>query len=245
MNTFQRTLTAALPLAVLLTLLAGSPLPIAQAQAQAQAQTSAATRDTETLRRMQRNLQQAQQERDTAQAEKAALQRERETEAGQQKQAQARLANLQRDAQAERSQLQAVQAQVASLEQQLQAAQKAQQDAGQASTTAQAAWARERQALRQDLDGRTQTNLALVAQLAIARTALEEARRNNQALHAMGLELLDLYRQAPDGAQWQRGEQLLGLAGVRLEERAEKARTQLDAALVGRTKTGSAAPGQP
>ena len=240
MKTPRHTLIAALPLMLPLTLLVA--LLVGSAPHSVQAQPSAATRDTEALRRAQRNLQQAQQERDAAQAEKVALQRERDAEAAQQKQAQGRLASLQRESQTQRSQLQS---QIASLDQQLQAAQNAQQETKQASASAETAWARERQFLRQDLDGRTQTNQAVVAQLAAARAALDETRQRNQELHALGLELLDLYRQAPDGAQWQRGERLLGLAGVRIEERAETARARLDAAHVGGAKTSRAAPTQP
>jgi len=240
MKTPPRPLIAALPVAVLrmllLALLVGSaPSPVL-------AQPSAATRDTEALRRLQRTLQQAQQERDAAQAEKAALQRERDAEAVQQKQALGRLAGLQRDSQAQRSQLQS---QIDSLQQQLQAAQTRQQETEQASASAETTWARERQALRQDLNGRTQTHQALVAQLTAAKAALDQAGQRNQDLHALGLELLDLYRQAPDGAQWQRGERLLGLAGVRIEERAETARARLDAARVGGAQPSRAAPAQP
>ncbi len=197
------------------------------ALAGAQAQAQAIARDTDALRRMQRNLQQAMQDRDAAQAEKAAAEREKTAEL---QAADAQLATVQREMQAQRTSADQFRSQVNELQQQLRQSREAVAAAEQRLDDASADSARDRAELQQALQGRTQTNQALVAQLTAAKAAMDDARTRNVRLHALGLELLDLYRQADGDARWLKSEPVLGLGAVRVEELAEQARLKLDAA---------------
>ncbi len=223
-----------LPLAIALSLVLATTSLLAQAQP--------AQRDTEALRRLQRNLQQAQQERDVAVAEKAALQRElsalqarQQAEGTGQARLQAELRQLRAASEAERAQL-------AELRLQLQQARASAEQAQQTQATAAAQATRERASLQAELQGRTQANQAVVAQLAASTARVADLRQRNERLHAIGLELLDELRGAEGPARWWRGEPLLGLASVRAENRAEAARQRLDAL---RAPAGAATPPPP
>lgn len=185
-------------------------------------------RDTDALRRVQRALQLAQQERDAARAEAASLQREQQVQARALQASQADAAR----AQGELRQLQALlaQGQQQASQQQQALAQAAEEAirAAQAQEAAQAQWGRERGSLQRELQGLRQTNETLVARLAGSIREQADLQRRNQALHALGLELLDLYRGA-DAAQAWGPAGVLGLAAVRREDRAEQARVRLDA----------------
>jgi DNA repair exonuclease SbcCD ATPase subunit len=209
-------------------LTAGPVLLLALAPGGAQAQPTA--RDTDALRRLQRALQQAQQERDAARAELATLQRAQPAQARALQASQAKAARAQAEARQLRAAL--AQGQQVTGEQQQALALAAEQaaQAARAQEALQAQWQRERASLQRDLLGLRQTNEALVARLSASTTAQGELQRRNTALHALGLELLDLYRNADPAQAWGPG-LVLGVAAVRREDRAELARQRLDALL--------------
>lgn len=191
-----------------------------------QAQPSA--RDTDALRRMQRSLQQAQQERDVATSEKASLQREFTTLKDRQQADAAVLARLQAELRQLRAMAETDQAQLAQVRQELE---QARRDASQQHERHEAAAAqslRERSAVTRELQGRTEITQTLAARLAASTALVADLRSRNEKLHGIGLELLDQIRGAEGSSRWWRSEPILGLATVRAEDQAEQVRQRLD-----------------
>lgn len=186
-------------------------------------------RDTDALRRMQRNLQQAQQERDVATSEKAALQRELTALQARQQAEGASIARLQAELRQLRTAADAERAQVSQAGQALEQARRAAEQQRQQHDSAAAQAARERAELQRELQGRTEVNQTLAARLAASTALVADLRQRNEQLHGIGLELLDQIRGAEGEARWWRREPVLGLSAVRAEDQAEQVRQRLDA----------------
>lgn len=212
----------------------------------AQAQTN--PREADRLQRMQRNLQQVQQERDAARAEAEALRREQQAQAQAAEAGRSRLGQLQAEARRYREASLQWQAQAEQLQAALAQARAATGDAERSHAEAQAQATREQARLQTELQGLRQTNQALVARLEANTQTQAELQARVVQLHALGLELLDQYRGAADQHGWAPGSGALGLSQVRREDRAEQARTRLDALRVPAARASAnadAGPGQP
>lgn len=193
------------------------------------AQSSNADRDRTALRRAQAALQQAQQARDALEAEARTQTAARNDAEGKLARLQAEQTTLRRDLAEARAALAAAQtahaaAQDADRQRQTQA------DATRAaeeSTRAQAWRAQLADSQRQGEERRA-ANAALVQQLAARTAALADAERRVQALHAMGGELLLLYRDKGRLEQALVAEPVLGLGAVRQDERIVRLQDRLD-----------------
>ena len=187
---------------------------------------NAPNREREALRRAQAALQQANGERDSLAAAKAALEKDKTASAAL--------------AEAARKQAGSAQAEVAKLREAL--AQRQTETEAERAREAEARRALEtaaeqrEQALRQQLaqaqrtgEERAQANAALVAMLAERTTALADARQRVQQLHTLGLEAVERFRTKGLTDQALQADPLLGLTAVRLENAAEDLRTRLDA----------------
>jgi len=196
------------------------------------AQDAAASREREALRRTQSALQQAQQQRDALQAEKATLER------GQAEQAeQAALTQRQhRLAQAELKRLRALTLAQNGLHAQL-ATEQAALAALRESTSADKAQAETRltEASRQaaqwrgERDERTAANRALVARLEAATQSLADAQQRNRQLHAVGQEAIQRLRGLTPAERALLDDPILGLSAVRIGSEAEDLLLRLDA----------------
>jgi hypothetical protein len=209
----------------------------------AQAQTN--PREADRLQRMQRNLQQVQQERDAARAEAEALRREQQAQTQAAEAGRARLGSLQAEARRNRETSLQWQAQAEQLQAALAQARAAAGDAERTHAEALAQAARDQARLQAELQGLRQTNQALVARLGASNQAQADLKDRVLQLHALGLELLDQYRSAEGPNAWTAGSGVLGLSQVRREDRAEQARKRLDQLLVPQADAAVFAPSKP
>jgi chromosome segregation ATPase len=191
-----------------------------------------ASREREALRRAQSALQQAQQQRDGLQAEKATLERAQADHAALAKQQQAQLGA----AQSELKRLRALEAEHAALQAQLGTerqtltAQREQAAADQAQAATRLADAnRQTLQLRAERDEMLNANRALVGKLEAATVALAEARERNRQLHAVGQDAVDRLRGLSPADRALQGDRILGLTGVRIDNEAEDLLQRLDA----------------
>jgi chromosome segregation ATPase len=184
------------------------------------------------LRRAQSALQQAQQQRDGLQAEKATLERAQADHAALAKQQQAQLGA----AQSELKRLRALEAEHAALQAQLGTerqtltAQREQAAADQAQAATRLADAnRQTLQLRAERDELLNANRALVGKLEAATVALAEARERNRQLHAVGQDAVDRLRGLSPADRALQGDRILGLTAVRIDNEAEDLLQRLDA----------------
>lgn len=182
------------------------------------------SRERELLRRTQAALRDVTGERDALRASEAALRLELEqardaarAAAGTLDAVEPQLARARQDAQALRAEIDALRRQHA------QALERVQQEAA----------AREA-SLRQALAARTAeseerlaANRRVTTLLEAAQTALRDAQRRNAELAALGLELVDQWRHKTPAEAWSDTESVVGIAGVRAEDRAERWRTRI------------------
>ena len=193
------------------------------------AQTASPDRDRTALRRAQAALQQAQQARDALEAEArnlAAARSEAETKLARQQADQAGLRRALADA---RSALAAAQAShAATLE--TERLRQAQADTARAADDAarSQAWRNQLTDSQRLAEERRAANAALVEQLAQRSAALADAERRIGALHALGGDLLLLYRDKGRVEQALQADPVFGLAGVRQEDRIVQLQQQLD-----------------
>lgn len=190
------------------------------------------SREREALRRVQSALQQAQQQRDVLQADKATLERAQAEQATLARQQQDKLAasqaELRRLRAAEAQQL-ALQAQWAA-ERQAAAAQQAQ--SAQALSQAESRLAdaqRLIEQLRSERDERSAANRVLVGKLEAATLALAESTARNRQLHAVGQEAVARLRGLSPYERAVQGDPVLGLTAVRLASEGEDLLQRLDA----------------
>lgn len=188
-------------------------------------QPQAASREREALRRAQLALQQAQQQRDATLAEKATLQRALEQAQAGARGSSGRLAAQQRE-------LAALRAQAEQLRAELEAARtSAEQAAAEARRRAEDSGIRSAQQinqLRAELAERTAANRALVARTEALTAELQRGEAARARLHAVGLEAVQAFESKGTATGVLQGEPLLGLAAVRVENRASELRERLD-----------------
>lgn len=200
--------------------------------ASAAAQTGAPpSREREALRRVQSALQQALQQRDALQAEKAGL-------AGALSEQQALLQRQQAQLAAaveQRRRLAAMTSEHADLEARLDQALEAlaslrsRADNERIQAQERLAEAAQRQAALQRQHAEVvSTNRALVARLEAASTALAEARSRHQQLHAIGQAAIQRLRGLSPGERALQEDPVLGLTAVRLNDEAELLLQRLD-----------------
>jgi chromosome segregation ATPase len=189
-------------------------------------QDTRASREREALRRSQAALQQTQAERDALRGEKdAALKEKDATRAASQAlessltAARRELAALRGDVQQQRTERGAERAR---LEQALAAAEAR-------SAESEQAWARQMTELRREREELAKLNANLAAMLERHTEALADARRRNAALHRLGLEAVERYRNKSSLDMALHGERLFGVSEVRIEGVAEELRMQIDA----------------
>lgn len=223
--------------ALLLALLAGAPA-ITWAQA--------AARDTERLQRIQRNLQQVQQERDAAKAETVALQRDQTAQAQVLETERLKIARLQAELRSYRDTGAQWQVRAEQMQNELAQARQMAATTAQAHANAQTLAESKLAQLQRELQGLRETNQNLVARLGASSAAQGELLRRNQQLYATSLEVLDLYRGADGVGAWAPMGGLLGLAQVQREDRAEQVRLRLDSLLAPVVRENlSQGPGEP
>lgn len=196
----------------------------------AAAQSSASDRDRTALRRAQAALQQAQQARDALDAEKRSLAAARDDAEARLARQQAELASLRRalaEARAALAEAQAAHTTALDAERQRHAQAEAARTAD-AATQVQA-WRAQLADSARLADERRVANAALVQQLAQRSAALADAERRVEALHALGGELLLLYRDKGRVEQALQSDPVFGLVGVRQADRIVRLQDRLDA----------------
>jgi len=201
-------------------------LTLVLASLPALAQDARATRERDALRRAQATLQQTQAQRDALQTEKAALEKDKVAAGSAAETLKRQLAT----ALAEGGRLRDELARRSSEHE----AERSRDGAARQQTEA-AAVERET-ALRQQLaearrerDERSAANQAVVAELARRTQALDEAQKRVRALHALGLEAVERYRDKGLVEQQLQRDPIFGLTAVRIDNIAEDLRTRLDA----------------
>ncbi|MEK8050028.1 hypothetical protein AACH10_07250 [Ideonella sp. DXS22W] len=190
-----------------------------------------ANREREALRRAQAALQQAQQQRDALQAEKATREQARDEALAQAAAQRKALGSAQAEARQLREELAQLRTQLASQRDQADEARR------QATAAAEAAAQREQElkqqlaTARQQSDDRREANATLTALLAERTRALADAQRRSQALHALGLDTVERFRAKGTVDQALQADPVLGLTRVRVESTAESLRMRFDALL--------------
>ncbi|OYV01381.1 MAG: hypothetical protein CFE45_05095 [Burkholderiales bacterium PBB5] len=209
------TLTLALALAV--------PL-LAHAQAD-----NKVSREREALRRAQAALHEAQQQRDALQAERGPLLEKAKADA------EAALAPQRRATATAQAEVRQLREALAKLQAEQAAERQAAQQAATAATQAAQDNTRRDQAqraqidqLRNESDERRQANATLSKLLEQRSKALADAQRRVGELHAAGMEALTLYRDKDRLTGALQDDPVLGLTGVRVENRVQALRQRLD-----------------
>ncbi len=202
-------------------------LALAVLHAGAPAQTT--DRDRTALRRAQAALQQAQQAREAAEAEarsQGTARSEAEARLTRQQAEQAGLRRALAEARAALAAAQATHATALDAERQRQAQAEAARTADEAARTQ--AWRGQLADSQRLAEDRRLANAALVQQLAQRSAALADAERRIDALHGLGGELLQRYRDKGRLEQALQNEPVFGLVAVRQEDRITRLQEQLD-----------------
>ncbi|GCL62920.1 hypothetical protein [Pseudaquabacterium pictum] len=202
-------------------------LALAVLHAGAPAQTT--DRDRTALRRAQAALQQAQQAREAAEAEarsQGTARSEAEARLTRQQAEQAGLRRALAEARAALAAAQATHATALDAERQRQAQAEAARTADEAARTQ--AWRGQLADSERLAEERRLANAALVQQLAQRSAALADAERRIDALHGLGGELLQRYRDKGRLEQALQNEPVFGLVAVRQEDRITRLQEQLD-----------------
>lgn len=193
-----------------------------EAQTQAQGQQS---RERELLRRAQAALRDTAAERDTLRASELALKAALADAGAELDRARAEAAALRgrlQDAEAGRVQLRGT------LEAERDQATRSQSTLQAAAAAREAALREELASLRQALDERTLSNRRVSTLLEQATASLRDTEKRNADLHALSLTLIDRWRHKTPAEALLHGETLVGVAGVRAEDQAERWRQQAD-----------------
>lgn len=188
--------------------------------------TDRASREREMLRRSQAALQQAQTERDAAQAEKALVEKERDGLREQAAKAASGQAQTARALSAERHK---VQSEIDAFKQALADAKRRAEEQTTKLSEQDRQWQEQAATLRQALAERTQANSQLTALLQKSTAERTAADERNLQLHALALELVERWRNKGLVEQALQAEPVLGLRSVRIENTAEELRARADA----------------
>lgn len=188
----------------------------------AQAQDGKASKEREALRRAQTALRAAQEQQSTLQADKAKAEAAAQAALKDATAAQAQAAGLGKRLKAQEGQITALQAQVAELQQALSGAQGALATA----QTNERELQRQLAMANETAAARLRSAQSVATLLERSTQALAEAEAKNQKLHDIAQQAIKLYasRSRMDAALL--GEPFTGIAGVRLEDQAERLRME-------------------
>lgn len=193
--------------------------------AAAGAQGQTASREREALRRTQAALREASAERDALKAQIAAL-TAREAEAAKQATAAGTAAAALRPRlQRAQGEAEALRAELAVAKQQHE---QALAEARRGATQREEVLRTQLQAALRERDERATANRSVGALLGETTASLDEARRRNGDLHALARELIERWRHKTPAEALLAADPVLGLAGVRAEDQAERWRRQAD-----------------
>lgn len=186
-------------------------------------------REREQLRRVQLSLREANAERDALRAEKAVLSAQQQNLVQDAARASAQLAALKRELAALQQTHAALDARAHALARDGQLARDELAAAQQQAQQQQASLQQQLLQARAESAARQQANQRLVALLASGTMALRESTARNEALHALGLELVQRWQHKTAAEALAQSEPLFGLGAVRAEDQAQAWRSQLQA----------------
>lgn len=188
----------------------------------AQDDSKRAQREREAIRRSQQALRDAQEQQATLQREKSVLLQEKQALDDAAKTAG-------RQAAANQSQLRGLRAEVDRLTADLKTAHEKAQQERTAAAEREAALSRQLDQQQAALAERTAVSTGLAELLSRSTQSLADAEKKNRDLYALALQAVEAYRDKGLGATLAHREPVLGLAAVKLDNRSEELRAQLEA----------------